>query len=184
MARQNKVCTKLTDLENRYICFQFHDFGEGDKPGDGTNIIFDYGKAPAEIQAQLMAHGASQKGGDSYAGVHGDIDKAIENCGTVIERMMNGDWVKEREAAGARPSMVVDAVVAALIADGQEVSDKRRAGIVGKVKTAAGRKRAMDNPQIKAHYEDLRAKAAAARAKKAKATAKTADSKTVALTDF
>ena len=186
MTRQS-VCTKVVDLEAKSVTLQFHDFPADGKPGDGTNVVFVYGKASPEIQARLMAHGTSQKLGDSFAGVKGDIDKGIENAQTVVERLQSGEWVRARESAGPRPSMVVDAVIAALIDDGQTVDDERRASITAKVRTSEGRETAMRNPAIKAQYETLRANAAAERAKAAKARAKTAakdEPEANALSDF
>lgn len=116
-------------------------------------------------------HGLAQKIGDSYAGVKGDTTTAIENASTVIERLMGDDWVKQGEGIGARPSLVVDAVIAALEEAGETVSDDRRKAIMEKVKGKEGREGALANPVINAHYERIKAARQAERAAKAAAAA-------------
>jgi len=130
---------------------------------------------PQNVLDACAWHGLSQKLGDSYASAKTPED-AVESFETLYERLTGGEWVKAREGGGPRPSMVVDAIVAALVDAGEEVDDTRRAGIVEKVKTKEGRAAALANPAIKAQYEAVRAEAAKAKAKAAKDAAKTSES--------
>ena len=153
---------KIVDEKARSVRIEFR---------TGEIVLQEVAKLPAEIQNRLTLHGLSQKLGDSYASIS-DIGESIEACQSVQERLQLGDWVKAREGAGPRPTMVVDAVVAALIADGQDVSDERKAKIVTVLSDKDERKAALKDPVIKAQYEGIRAAAAAKRAKEAKAEAK------------
>jgi len=171
MAR-NKVAEKSVDMETLAVMFAFV---------NGETITAELGKMSKGIQEALGLHGLKQKIGDSYAGAK-SVEDAVEAAGTVLERLMNGDWVKERESAGPRPSMVVNAVIAALMADGQEIGEDRLKRITETVKTAEGRQQAMNNPIIKAQYETLRAQAAAERAHEAAEAATEAED--VSLGDF
>jgi len=139
---------------------------------DGTTVTVDRTKLGKNVQAAAFWHGISQKLGDSYAGAE-SVDEAIESIETLLERLGADDWVKAREAAGPRPTMVVDAVVAALIAAGQKVDDARRAKIAEKLKTNDARQAALKDARVSAEYEKLRAAKAAERAKAAADKAKT-----------
>lgn len=125
-----------------------------------------------EMIANLACHGAGQKVGDAYAGCKGNVDDAIESASAVIERLLSGDWAAEREAAGPSPNMVAEAVIAAKTAAGIAFDvEATRTKYVGK-DTAEARKRALENVDVKAHYERLRAEAAAKRAADAAEKAK------------
>ncbi len=123
-------------------------------------------------------HGLSQKLGDSYADKKGtDMEARLESFETVLERLQADDWVRPGEGPGTRPSLVADAVRAALIADGEEVSDERYTAIRDKVKGADNRKGALANVKIKAHYERIAAERQTARAAKASEDALNADAR-------
>ena len=154
--------TKTVNDETRSVVIAF---------SNGESITQGLDTLPKDIQNRLALHGLSQKLGDSYASIK-DVGDSVEACRTIQERLNLGDWVKAREGAGPRPTMVVDAVVAALIADGQDVSDDRKAKIVKVLADKDERKAALADPVIKAQYETIRAAAAAKRAKEAKAEAK------------
>ena len=154
--------TKTVNDETRSVVIAF---------SNGESITQGLDTPPKDIQNRLALHGLSQKLGDSYASIK-DVGDSVEACRTIQERLNLGDWVKAREGAGPRPTMVVDAVVAALIADGQDVSDDRKAKIVKVLADKDERKAALADPVIKAQYETIRAAAAAKRAKEAKAEAK------------
>ncbi len=132
---------------------------------DGTNISVSKENVGATCQIASFWHGLAQKLGDTYAGK--TVSEAIDAVETVLERLAADDWVKAREGAGARPSLVVDAIIAALIAAGQSVNDERRASITAKTKDKADRDSALGNPVIKAAYEKIKADRAAERASKA-----------------
>ena len=156
-----KIAKKVTDLTARKVDIEF------------TNdhvVTMTLKSLEKDIVTNLALHGLSQKLGDSYAGAE-SVDEAIERCTTIAERLQQGEWIKPRESAGPRPSMVVDAVVAALVANGEEVDDTRRAAIAEKTKGKEGRERALANPAIRAQYETIRATRAAKRAAKAQGDA-------------
>jgi hypothetical protein len=127
---------------------------------------------PVDIQARLAYHGLSQKIGDSWAGVKGDVSLALENAGTMIEHLMAGTWTEKATGLGPRPSLVADAVRRALEGAGQEVNEKRYAEIREKVKIKAEAKAALNNPTIKAAYDAIKAERAIERADKSANTAK------------
>src|SRR5215831_18136996 len=57
-----------------------YDVGTGDLSvlfGDGTKREVNLGEIPQHVVTQLAMHGLSQKLGDSYASVKGDVQKAI-----------------------------------------------------------------------------------------------------------
>lgn len=164
MAKSN-ICTRNINWETGVETFTF---------AENAGVVeFDYNKCSDEMKRQLGIFGANHKIGDTFAGK--TPQEGHERAATMAERLLAGEWAKERESAGPRPSMVVDAVVAVLVAAGQEVDDKRRAGIVKKTSGKEARERTLANPKYKAAYEELKAKAAADRAKAAKAAAKESD---------
>ena len=144
----------------------------GFKFGNGKTETVELGKFPADIELQLNWFGRSEKFGNFYAGAKGDADKAHEMFLTGRENLANGEWSERGGGEGERPSMVVDAVVAALEAAGETVDEGRKATIHEKVKTKEGRKAALANPAINAEYERVRAAKAKAKADAAKKAAK------------
>ncbi len=103
------------------------------------------------------------------------LSKAVRET-PIIQDAIRGLQEAERGGGeGERPSMVVDAVAAALVAAGEEVDDDRRKAIHEKVKTKEGRKAALANPAINAQYEAVRAAKAKEKADAAKKSAKAAD---------
>jgi hypothetical protein len=126
---------------------------------------------PAAIQARLVLHGLGQKVGDAYAGVKGIVDDAIENAEAIVEMLKNGEWTERAEGVGPRPSMVADAIVAALVKQGETVNETRAATIREKVKDKATREGALKNPLIKAVYEQMRLEKAAERVREAEKAA-------------
>lgn len=73
------------------------------------NIVFANGNKreviitdlPQEIQLNLALHGLSQKLGDSYASVKGDVGLAEQKFDAVLKQLMNGEWAAKREGEGA-----------------------------------------------------------------------------------
>ena len=141
---------------------------------DGTEITIGKENVGATCQIAAFWHGLAQKIGDTYAGK--TLAEAIEVVETVLERLAADDWIKAREGAGVRPSLVVDAIIAALKAAGQVVGDDRRAAIHDKTKTKEARDDALANPAIKAQYERIRAERATAKADAAARVAEGSDS--------
>ena len=122
---------------------------------------------PQAIRDCATLHGLSQKLGDAYAGAKGDVDAAIESFGGLLERLQAGEWVKARESAGPRLSMIFQAVVKVYADAGVTLDDAKAAEIQEALKDKAFREETTSNLKIKAALEQLRAEAAAARAAKA-----------------
>lgn len=97
MAR-NKVCTKTTD-EKGVLTFTF---------SDDEVIIVDPNKYPPEIQENLKSHGASQKLGDSFAGVT-KPEEARARVAQVHKGLMENKWTT-RTAGEPRSNMLVEAL--------------------------------------------------------------------------
>ena len=189
----------MADEKRESICKKVYidpaaDAGESSKPSPTTEALefrFSNGEVVRVTLDEIGPscrdacswHGVSQKLGDSYADKKGTpIDERIESFETVLERLQSDDWVRPGEGPGTRPSLVADAVRAALIADGEEVSDERYAAIREKVKGAENRKGALANVKIKAHYERLALERQAARSAAAMEAAEASED--VGLGDF
>ena len=124
-----------------------------------------------EILSCLTFFGISEKYGNSYAGAKGDPADAEEKFLSMQEQLKGGTWVEKAEA-GPRPSLIADAIIAALKSAGQTVDEKRAGAVREKVKDKATRDGALKDPVIKAEYEAIKAERAVERAKAAKALAK------------
>lgn len=126
---------------------------------------------PDAILTCLGWFGISEKYGNSYAKSDGSADVAEEKFLAMQEQLVGGVWVTESEA-GDRPSMVCDAICAALEANGEKVDDERRTKVREMIKdkdTLAGAKK---DPAVKAQLERIKAERAIARAKEAAKAAK------------
>ncbi len=110
---------------------------------------------PQDIQTAFAWNGLAQKLGDGYANSD-SVSDAEEMFLTLHERLIGGEWVKAREGGAVRPSMVVEAVIACLVANGEEVTDERREAIRTKLKTNEARSRALANPAINDEYKRIR----------------------------
>jgi len=98
----------------------------------------------------------------------------------MFEQIAGGTWVTEA-TAGDRPSMVCDAIIAALEANGEKVDEKRRDAIREKIKDKDVLAGAKKDDAVKAQLERIKAERAVARAKEA---AKKAKDKVIAVTGF
>jgi len=88
----------------------------------GTTLVFDAGKLPAAIQANLMPYGLSQKLGDAAAGRKGK--DAVDAINKVWEGLSKGDWTTRVPAAEKiTPKSIADKVEA--MADGPEKKKAR-----------------------------------------------------------
>ena len=125
-----------------------------------------------EIVSCLSWFGISEKYGNAYAGAKGDADAAEEMFLSMQEQLQAGTWVERSEGVGPRPSMIADAIIAALRSSKQKVDETRELQIREKVKDKAVREGALKDPAIKAEYEAAKAARAAERAKKAAEAAK------------
>jgi hypothetical protein len=64
-----------------------------------VNFTVDVESLPAEILADLIYHGLTQKIGDAAAGVKDDPDTAKEKMRAVYAALQNGVWGRERSAS-------------------------------------------------------------------------------------
>jgi flavin-binding protein dodecin len=164
-AKRASVAKKETAEDASSVTFTFsngHSF---------TAAVSDFSDS---IKARLLAHGISQKIGDSYASVKGIVDDAIENAEATYETLKNGEWSDRAEGVGPRPSMVADAIAQTLRDTGETVDEARMLSIREKVKVKETREGALKNPAIKAVYEQMRLEAAKARTQAAIEAAKNA----------
>ena len=145
------------------ITFEFADFD------DAMVALADI---PEPIRVALAWHGLSQKLGDSYANAS---KKPAEDCydsfQSTLERLVAGDWVKAREAAGARTSKVFEAVLAVMAKAGKPADDATQTAIREALSDKAERDRAMADARVKLAYEQIRLERAQARLAKIEAEA-------------
>jgi hypothetical protein len=118
---------------------------------------------PQGILTQLAGHGLSQKLGDSYASVKGDVGAAKTKFDATLAELLAGNWSKARGEGEARVTELADAIArfkgctpqAAMVAIGKATDDQ-----VKSWKNA---------PKIKALIATIKAEKAQARAEKATA---------------
>ena len=84
---REKVAKKDYDTETGILSVIF-------KTGEKRDV--ELGKLPESIVTQLAMHGLSQKLGDSYASVKGDVAKAIVLFDGVLKQLQEGEWAKAR----------------------------------------------------------------------------------------
>lgn len=157
-----KVCKKSFDEKSGIVSFAFV---------NDTTLTLDTSKLSSEVSTRALGHGLLQKIGDAYAGAKGDVNEAIESAQSVIEQLLAGEWMGEREAAGPQPSLVAEAVVRAKTKAGQTFDEAAtRAKYTGK-DSKPNRDAALKNPAVAAEYEGIRAENAAKRATEAAAKA-------------
>ncbi len=77
-------------------------------------VVLDMADLNDTITAELAAHGALQKIGDSYASAGGDFKFGRENAQRVIDNLIAGDWRAARAAGERAPTLVLEAVAAVL----------------------------------------------------------------------
>ena len=149
------------------ITFEFADFE------DAVVVLADI---PESVRVALAWHGLSQKLGDSYANAS---KKPAEDCydsfQATLERLMAGDWVKAREAAGPRTSVVFEAVLAVMAKAGKPADDATQTAIREALKEKTERERAMADPRVKLAYEQIKLARAQARMAKIEAAAGAAE---------
>jgi len=141
---------------------------------NGQTVSVNLSEIGEGCQIAATFHGLAQKIGDTYNKAE-TVDDAIDSCMAMLERLAGNEWVKPGEGPGPRVNLLVDAIVAAIEADGGEVNDERKAAIRAKVSEADGRKGALANPAIASQYEAIRARRAAEKAKEAAAKAKASE---------
>lgn len=133
---------------------------------DGAESEVELDSLPQNIVRLLALHGLSQKLGDSYASVKGDVASAKEKYQAVLEQLRAGEWRKTRaegESGGARVTEL-----AAAIARFRNAPIEKANAVVAAA-TPEQKKAWQANAQIKAIIATIRAEKAAAKAAKAQA---------------
>ena len=156
------VETRSAQFDSKVLQFRF---------ANGNTHEVELPDHPGEILTCLSWFGISEKYGNAYAGAKGDASVAEELFLSMQEQLRGGTWVEKAEA-GPRPSLIADAIIAALTATGQEVNASRAAEIREKVKDKATRDGALKDPVIRGQYEVIKAERATARANAALEAAK------------
>lgn len=150
-----KFCDKEYDMDTGVVSFAF---------GNGKALEFDLNKVSDDVRKQLALHGASQKIGDSFAGVKGNYAEGTQNAQDTIDQLYAGVWKAARED-DARPRLAELAEAIARI-KGVEL-DKATAAV--EKATDDQRKQWRSNAKVKAVIAQLRAEKAAAALKDAEA---------------
>ena len=138
--------------------------------GDGTKREINLGDIPGHVVTHLAMHGLSQKLGDSYASVKGNIQKAIELFDNTLAQLKQGEWAKARgeNEGGARVTELAEA-----IARFKSVPIEKAQQVVANA-TDENVKAWKASPKIKAVIAQIRAEKAAKRAEEADAEAEKA----------
>ena len=145
------------------------------KDSQFETVSFDAMAVPADTRLAGMWHGFKQKINDFANAASRKLEDAerYEETLGLIERLMADDWLKARESAGPRVSLILEAVVDVLTAAGREVDEKELAELL---KDKDERKAAMENPRIKLAYEKIKIARQQARLDKLEAAAADDDS--------
>lgn len=138
---------------------------------DGAESEVDLDTLPAAIVRNLALHGLSQKLGDSYASVKGNVEEAKQRYEAVLTQLRNGDWRKQREG-GEGATRVTE--LAAAIARFRSAPIEKANALVAAA-TPEQKKAWQANASIKAVIATIRAEKAAAKAAKAAADAGATD---------
>jgi glutathione S-transferase len=152
---KNQIAQKDTGSDIGKVGFTF---------SDGEVIVVALSEFPKDIIAHLAQHGLSQKCGDSYAGVGGDVKQAQTNLATLIEQLKAGNWVS-RSGGGPRMTLLVMALAEVTGRTVEETAEK----VEGLSKEEKASYRA--HPQVKAVLARLEAERATAKAAKTAAAA-------------
>lgn len=95
-----QFCKKSWD-ESGVVSFAF---------GNGTALQFDTNKVNDETKLDLRCHGASQKIGDSFAGVKGNYAEGVANAQAVMDQLYAGEWTADREGGAPRLAELAEAI--------------------------------------------------------------------------
>ena len=117
MARGPKIADKYTSADSNLVTRMVAD-SKVEPDYSGATIVFTNGKrvsvsldeVPSELHARLACHGLSQKLGDSYANVAGNLELAYSRVSDVAELLKAGGWEKETREGGLRLSDLFEAV--------------------------------------------------------------------------
>lgn len=89
-----KFCDKQLDLDAKTVEFTFE---------SGDVRVLDLTRVSEETLLRLALHGASQKGGDSYASAKGNTAEALASLDKVIDNLYAGLWTAGRGEGEAKP---------------------------------------------------------------------------------
>ncbi len=153
-AKAPKFCVKDWDPDEMGEVVQF-------KFANGTTLEIDCSELNESMRQHLMLHGASQKIGDSFAGVKGNFQEGIANAQAVIDQLRNGEWTGDREGGGPRLAELAEA-----IARIKSVDVEKARGAVERA-TKEERDGWRSNAKVKATVAAIRAEKAAAALEKA-----------------
>lgn len=147
-----------------------------------TSRDIDVSALSAEIQKMASLQGVAIRLQRSYQAIK-DLDGVIEAVDETIADLGNGVWI---DSKGGEPKVTLlsQALVSVLEANGGEVNDERRKSIIEKLKGTEYRDKAMENPQVKAQLAQLKMDAAKKRLAEAKLAAKEAGTSNVGLDGF
>lgn len=166
--------TEVRSASPEAVRLQFS-FANGDK------LDVDPTKLNDGVRYCAMLHGLAQKIGDSYAGAK-TPDEASEEASSLFERLEAGEWIAERESAGPRISLILQAICKVKADTGTPFTDAEMAERAERLKTdKAYREGAMANKLVAAAYSAIQAQRAAERAAKAAADAGSAPVDTTSL---
>lgn len=103
---------------------------------------------PEEMLLQFASHGASQKLGDSYAGLE-KVEDAVIAVDDMIDRLYDGQWAQKREGGMAGVSVLLEALVR-FTGKGTEEIRRFLAG-----KTHAEKLALRNNPKVKPIVQEI-----------------------------
>lgn len=151
---------------------------------DGETIVetrtYDPNLLPEPIQVIFLWYAAKLVNQRAQA-EHKDAAEAVEKVDARWDRFAEGEWVKERDSVGPSNTILVQAIVAHLTAQGLPPDDDKVKEIRENVKNSDYRDGAMKNIGVKAEYEAIKLANVKARAKDAAKAAKDADVVTAGL---
>lgn len=143
--------------------------------GVSEPIVVDLSKLPKDIMRAAAVRGVAEKIRDTYAGSD-TVVKAYEVASDMLGRMMEGNWLSERDGGGPRMTMLLSAIKEvregagltfdldashAKYVNGDDDTDEQK-----KMK-AELRRNAAANTEVARVLERMKAEAAARRAEKA-----------------
>lgn len=174
----------------RRVEFHFFD-GAADAEGKatvGTKVGIDLSDVPGigklgdGVARQAMAHGIAQKVGDEYSGSGDDTNASIESAQAMIDRILAGEWLTEREGGSSRGDTILrEAIVLVLSRAGKVMEGDTPEAVANQAKLEeilgdkAKAKSWRNRPDVKAEVERIKIERAQARMEKAQAAAGSAD---------
>jgi len=74
---------------------------------DGREVKVNLETLGQIIKAEALAHGISQKLGDSYSGCQGNLDEAFAECAAVAESIIEGNWNRKGGSGGGELAQAI-----------------------------------------------------------------------------